>query len=180
MRRVLPLILVAAVLGGCGSDDGGGGTARFEEDGFDITFEYPGEMNKAGSVTIASGGGGSAKATAGIGYGKEDTKDVIIVQRYDLKVAVDEKNLDSAKADLDPVIARISPGAPAGTTGKTRGFPSIDYRGLRVRQIDGAETRLVALFDGDAEYLVNCQSTPKRRADIDKACVQVLRTVEKK
>jgi hypothetical protein len=179
MRRALPLIVAAAVLGGCGSDDGGG-TGRFEEDGFDITFEYPGEMNKAGNVTIASGAGSSAKATAGIGFGKKDTKDVIIVQRYDLNVAIDEKNLDRAKAELDPLVAQISPGAPAGKTGKTRGFPSIDYSGLRVRQIDGAETRLVALFDGDAEYLVNCQSTPKRRADIDKACAQVLRTVAKK
>ena len=49
-----------------------------------------------------------------------------------------------------------------------------------MRQIDGAETRLIALFDGDVEYLINCQCTPKRRADIEKACRQVLDTVERK
>ena len=174
------LLLTLALLAGCGSDDGDGGADRFEEDGFDITFEYPAEMNEAGNVTIASGAGSSAKATAGVGYGKKDTKDVIIVQRYDLNVAIDEDNLDRAKAELDPLVARIAPGAPPGKTGETRGFPSIDYEGLKVRQIEGAETRLVALFDGDAEYLINCQSTPKRRADIDKACEQVLKTVEKK
>ena len=169
------------MLAGCGSGDGGDDiTGFFEEDGFDITFEYPEEMNEAGKVTIASGAGSSAKATAGIGYGEQDTKDVIIVQRYDLNVAIDEKNLDRAKAELDPLVAQISPGAPAGQTGKIRGFPSIDYEGLEVRQIDGAETRLVALFDGDAEYLINCQSRPNRRAEIDRACAQVLKTVARR
>ena len=173
------LLLTVVVLAGCGSSDDGGG-ARFEEDGFGITFEYPEEMNEAKNVTIASGAGSSAKATAGIGYGKADTKDVIIVQRYDLNRAIDEDSLDTAKAELDPLIAQISPGAHSGVTGEVRGFPSIEYRGLRVREIDGARTRLVALFDGDVEYLINCQGTPKRRADIDQACAQVLATVEKK
>ena len=180
MRRALILVLAAGLLAGCGSDDGGDGTKRFEEDGFDITFEYPEEMNEADNVTIASGAGSSAKATAGIGYGEKDSRDVIIVQRYDLKRAIDEDGLGGAKAELDPLVAQISPGAPSGDRGKVRGFPSIEYRGLRVREIDGARTRLVALFDGDVEYLINCQSTPKRRADIDRACVQVLETVEKK
>ena len=169
-------MLTLIVLAGCGSSDDGDGTARFEEDGFGITFDYPEEMKKADNVTIASGAGSSAKATAGVGYGK---RDVIIVQRYDLNLAIDDQNLDKAKAELDSLVGQISPGAPAGETGKTSGFPSIDYQGLEVRQISGAETRLVALFAGDVEYLINCQSTPKRRADIDKACEKVLETVEK-
>jgi len=177
MRLAVSLILILAVAG-CGSDDGG--SASFEEDGFDITFEYPKEMKEAGNVTIAAGAGSSAKATAGIGYGSKGTKDVIIVQRYDLNLAIDAKNLDRAKAELDPLVAQISPGASKGETGEIRGFPSIDYEGLKVKQIDGAETRLVALFDGDVEYLVNCQSLPKRRTDIEKACAQVLETVKKK
>ena len=177
MRRALILTLLA--LAGCGSSDGGD-SARFEEDGFDITFEYPEEMNEAENVQISSGAGSSAKATAGVGYGEKDTKDVIIVQRYDLKRAIGEDNLDQAKAELDPLVAQISPGAPSGKTGETNGFPSIDYEGVEVRTIDGAETRLVALFDGDVEYLINCQSTPDRRADIEKACKQVLETVKKR
>ena len=174
----MSLILMAAALAGCGSD--GDDAARFDEDGFDLTFEFPEEMNEADNVSIASGAGSSAKATAGVGYGEKNTKDVIIVQRYDLNVPIGADNLDRAKAELDPLVAQISPGAPKGDTGKIRGFPSIDYRGLRVRQIDGARSRLVALFDGDVEYLINCQSTPKRRADIDKACRQALDTVERK
>lgn len=169
---------MAAALAGCGSD--GDDSARFDQDGFDITFEYPAEMNEAGNVTIASGAGSSAKATAGIGYGEKNARDVIIVQRYDLNLAIKQGNLERAKTELDPLVARIAPGAPAGETGEIRGFPSIDYRNLRVRQIDGARSRLVALFDGDVEYLVNCQSTPKRRAEIDKACRQALDTVERK
>jgi len=178
VRRTLSLIAAAIVLAGCGSDDDG--SARFDENGFDITFEYPDEMNEADNVTIASGAGSSAKATAGIGYGEKDTKDVIIVQRYDLNVPIDAGNLRRAKAELDPLVAQIAPGAPEGDTGEIRGFPSIDYKGLDVRQIDGAKTRLVALFDGDVEYLINCQSTPKRRTDIETACRRVLDTVERK
>lgn len=174
MRGALLLTLLA--LAGCGSE-GDGGSARFEEDGFDITFEYPEEMNEADNVTIASGAGSSAKATAGIGYGKKATKDVIIIQRYDLNRSIDEDNLDKAKAELDPLVSQLSPGAPEGDAGEIRGFPSIEYRGLRVREVDGARSRLVALFDRDVEYLVNCQGQ-KRRAEIEKACAQVLRTVE--
>jgi hypothetical protein len=174
----MSLIAMAIALAGCGSD--GGGSARFDEDGFDVTFEYPEEMNEADNVSIASDAGNSAKATAGIGYGEKNTRDVIIVQRYDLNVPIDENNLERAKAELDPLVAQISPGAPKGETGEIRGFPSIDYRSLDVRQIEGARSRLIALFDGDVEYLVNCQSTPKRRADIGKACRQALDTVKRK
>ena len=174
MRAALLLTLLA--LAGCGSD-GGGDSARFEEDGFDITFEYPEEMKEADNVTIAAGAGSSAKATAGIGYGEKATKDVIIVQRYDLNRSIDEDNLDRAKAELDPLVAQLSPGAPAGDTGEIRGFPSIEYDGLKVREVDGARSRLVALFHRDVEYLVNCQGQ-RRKAEIEKACAQVLRTVE--
>ena len=174
----MSLIVIAAALAGCGSD--GGDSARFDENGFDITFEYPEEMNEADNVRISSGAGSSAKATAGIGYGEKNTKDVIIVQRYDLNVPIDKANLKRAKAELDPLVAQISPGAPEGDTGQIRGFPSIDYPDLDVRQIDGAKTRLIALFDGDVEYLFNCQSTPKRRTDIAKACRQALDTVARK
>ena len=172
------LLLTLAALAGCGSS--GDGSARFEEDGFGITFEYPEEMNEATNVTIASGAGSSAKATAGIGSGKADTKDVIIVQRYDLKAEIGEGELGQAKTELDGLVAQLSPGAAKGTTGETRGFPSIDYENVDVAQIEGARTRLIALFDGDVEYLVNCQSTPKRRVEIERACEQVLETVETK
>jgi hypothetical protein len=177
VRRALFLTLIA--LAGCGSSDDGDGSDRFEEDGFEITFEYPEEMNEADNVRISSGAGSSAKATAGVGYGEKESNDVIIVQRYDLKRAIGEDDLDRAKAELDPLVKQISPGAPAGQTGETNGFPSIEYEDLEIQSIDGAESRLVALFDGDVEYLINCQSTPKRRADIEKACNQVLETVKK-
>ncbi len=81
------------------------------------------------------------------------------------------------KAEFDRLVAQISSTEATGLLGKTAGFPSIDYSGLAV---NGAETRLIALFDGDVEYLVNCQSTRKGRADIAKACKQVLDTVKKK
>lgn len=38
------------------------------------------------------------------------------------------------------------------------------------------ESRLVALFEGDQEYLLNCQSTPDEREQVDEACEQMLET----
>jgi hypothetical protein len=175
VRRTLLLVLAAALAAGCGSS--GEDTATFEEDGFGITFRYPGEMKEAKNVTIRSDAGNAAKATAGIGYGK---RDVIIVQRYDLNTEIGEHNLDRAKAELDPLVSSIAPGAPSGKSGKTRGFPSIEYDHLKVTSVPGADTRLVALFDGDVEYLVNCQSTRAHRAELDRACEQALKTVEKR
>ena len=63
MRAALLLALVA--LAGCGSSDDDDGSARFEEDGFGITFEYPDEMNEAKNVTIASGAGSDATPSWG-------------------------------------------------------------------------------------------------------------------
>jgi hypothetical protein len=178
VRRALLFTVIA--LAGCGSSDSDEDTERFEADGIDITFEYPSEMNEADKVQIASGAGSSAKATAGVGYGEKDSKDLILVQRYDLNQTVDDDNLDVAKRELDSLVKQISPSAEPGETGETSGFPSIEYEDVEVKSVEGAESRLVALFDGDVEYLVNCQSTPDRRADIDKACKQALETVEKK
>ena len=135
-------------------------TARFDEDGFDITFEYPEEMNEADNVQdrirrrqLGEGDRGDRLRREG-----QQGRDHRAALRPQPGRSTPE-NLERAKAELDPLVAQISPGAPRGETGEIRGFPSIDYRGL-----DGAdrstapETRLVALFDGDVEYLVNCQS----------------------
>ena len=133
-------------------------------------------MNEADNVTIASGAGSSAKATAGVGYGKKDTKDVIIVQRYDLKVAIDEDNLDRAKAELDPLVAQISPGAPArARPGEIRGFPSIEYDDA-ARSARSTAPRRVSLPCSTATSSTSstARARPKRRADIEKACDQVL------
>ena len=110
--------------------------ARFEEDGFDITFEYPEEMNEANNVQIASGAGSSAKATAGVGYGEKDTKDVIIVQRYDLNRAIGEDNLDRGEGGARPAGEADLTGRPGRTDGRDQRL-SVD----RVRGSGGREHR---------------------------------------
>ncbi len=103
------------------------------------------------------------------------------MQRYDLNRAIGEDNLDEAKAELDTLVAQLSPGAAPGEAGETQRLSLDRLRGAGgARRSRAPRRRLVALFDGDVEYLINCQSTPKRRADIEKACEQVLETVEKK
>ena len=43
--------------------------------------------------------------------------------------------------------------------------------------IEDGESRFTVLFDGDQEYLINCQSTPEHRDEVDEACDEALATL---
>lgn len=173
MRRA-PILIALIALAGCG---GGDSAETFDKSGFDVTFEYPSEMDESDKVSIAQSAGNAARATEGVQYTKQD---VIAIQRYDLNREIDEDNIDLAKAELDRLVTQLSSGAEPGDTGKVGEFDSVEYEDLELRQPEGARTRLIALFDGDTEYLINCQYTPDRKDDIEKACDQILESIEKK
>jgi hypothetical protein len=62
-------------------------------------------------------------------------------------------------------------------TGETIGLPSIEYTGVPTRSPVNGESRLLLLFDGSDEYVINCQSTPQHLDEIDAACDQVASTL---
>lgn len=59
------------------------------------------------------------------------------------------------------------------------GLPALEYESAPTKGRPGEEARLLVIFDGDTEYTINCQSTEKRREDIEKACDTVLETLKK-
>lgn len=70
-----------------------------------------------------------------------------------------------------------------GTPGSGRllelgGFPGIRYDEVEVEEPPDGESRLVFLFDGATEYLINCQSTPEERASVEEACDRALSTLK--
>lgn len=169
---LLVLALTALGLGACGGSDG-----RFEEDGFAITFEYPEDFEESSDVTINQQQGAEAEESLGVGL---DSDNGIIVQRYGLERGIDEENLDLAKAEFDGLMENLAPGAPEGETTELAGLPALRYTDVPVGSVEGGRSRLIVLFDGRTEYLINCQSTPEKRGEVEDACDRAVATLERK
>ena len=176
VRLPLPapaLALATLALGACGGQE----DRRFEADGFAITFEYPEGFEESDDVTINQQQGSEAEESLAVGL---DDDNGIIVQRYELKRSIDEDTLDLAKAEFDRLVAGLAPGAAPGQTTEVAGFPALRYADVPVRSIEGGESRLVVLFDGRTEYLINCQSTPDKRSEINEACDMAIDSLQRK
>jgi hypothetical protein len=170
---VLVLATAALVLGACG----GGGDGRFEADGFAITFEYPEDFEESDDVTISEQRGSKAEASRAVGL---DEDNGIIVQRYGLKRSIDRDNLELAKSEFDALVKTLSPDAAEGKVAEIAGLPALRYANVPVRSIEDARSRLIVLFDGRTEYLINCQSTPDKRPEVDEACAMALETLRRR
>ena len=178
----LLVALVSLSLAACGSSDGGGGggggedTKTFKAEGIGITFEYPEDMKEASDLTIDESVGASAKAKGGVGY---DERNAIFVQRFELTKSIGKDELASVKPEVDGLFEQAT-GQPAdGQETEIGGLPALEYESAKTKGRPGEEARLLVIFDGSTEYTINCQSTKKRRDDIEKACDSVVETVEK-
>lgn len=154
----------------------GGGDGTFDDDAYPFTFEYPGDWTESDNVTISQELGASGLDKRAVSL---DGSNLIIVERFDLNTEIDEGNLDLAQNELDRLVAQIDPSA-SGEAGETGGYPSITWDSVSIPQPEGAESKLVALFDGDQEYLLNCQSTEEHRDELAAGCDQALDTLEPK
>lgn len=176
MKRVLGCLgfLVAVGVGaGCGAS----GDGVFDEKNFPFTFEYPGSFSETDDVTVDQDlGGGGADAQHAIVL---DESNVIAVQRFTLKVVVDESNLDAAKPEFDALLRQVDPKADSVPT-KVAGLPALEFDAIAVPSVEGGESRLIGFFDGDQEYLINCQSTTELREEVEAACDRALQTLELK
>ena len=152
----------------------GGGDGTFDDAAYPFTFKYPGDWNESDDVTLSKELGGSGLDKRAVML---DSTNGIILERFELNVAIDEKNLDLAKNELDGLITQLDPNA-SGETGETGGYLSVTYDSVPVS--DDTESKLVALFDGDQAYMINCQSNEEHRDDVAAGCQQALDTLEPK
>jgi hypothetical protein len=158
-----------AVVGiaGCGGDDDDSGPSTFESDTFPFTFEYPDGFEVTDDVSVSQQLGGVADETLGIVM---DDDNALLLQRFTLRREINQGTLALVKQALDTLVRRVDPEAAPGEPGELAGFLSVTYDAVALTTPEDGESRLIVLFEGDQEYLINCQSTPDGRDQIEEAC----------
>jgi hypothetical protein len=179
-RRVLLLLGVAGLLLGvtaCGGGSTGGGRPdeTFKAKGFGITFRYPAAFKPIASVTFAQSAGAEAVARAGVAL---DVDNAITVSRYALRASITKDNLGKYKSEVDSVIGRLAQKTVSGRQVEYGGLPGYEYE-LSLAKPAQASTRVIVLFDQATEYLINCQSTPSKRDQLEAGCSKALDTLAK-
>ena len=184
-RWVLSVAVVIAIcavpaFAACGDDgDGGDGNATFEREGFPFTFEYPDSFELRENVTPAQTLGAesdeSDESDDRVALASDDDN-LIAVERFTLNVEVDESNLDQAKQEVDQLFQQVDPSAES-QPGEIAGLPSLSLDAITVPPPQDGESRITVLFEGDQEYVINCQSTPEKRTEVEAACDLMLETL---
>jgi len=81
------------------------------------------------------------------------------------------------KGEVDKVIGGLAGKSVSGHEVEYGGLPGYEYV-ISVSKPAQGQSRLAVLFDGNVEYLVNCQSTPDDREKVEKGCRTVLDSIK--
>ena len=175
MRRFTLLLVGAiALLGSTAASAGGEKT--FDVDGIGITFKYPSSFEAIKKITFQKSAGSSAAARGAVAL---DSVDLIIVSRYNLRLAITAQNLQRFKGEVDSVIGSLAGKAVSGRRVSYGGLPGYEYR-ISLTKPTHVVSRMEVLFDRATEYLINCQSTAAKRASLEAGCRLALATVRRK
>jgi len=168
------VVLAAALaLAACGGDDDSddSSTKTFSNDAYPFTFEYPGSLEETTDVSVNQNlGSGSTNDNVALGL---DESNLILLQHATLNAQVTSDNLGAVKKQFDQLVGQADQGA-SGTVGETGGFPSLTYQDVPAPSVQDGQSQITFLFDGENEYVINCQSTPDHRDELSSACDQAL------
>jgi hypothetical protein len=163
--------MLGVTISACGDDSD---VSTFEREGFPFTFEYPGDFELSEDVGFSQSlGQQSEEDTVALGI---DDDDALILQSFTLNLEVTADNLSLAKREFDRLLQQVDPSAD-GEEGTIAGFPSLTYDAVDLTTPEDGISRYTVFFEGDQEYLINCQSTPAERDQIEAACDQALETL---
>lgn len=168
---LVPLVLVLATAA-CG----GGGDKTFDADGIGITFTYPSSFKPISNITFGKQAGAEPAARAGVALDKDNA---IIVSRYELTVTITKRNLSRYKSDVDNVISQLAGKPVSGHRVAYGALPGYEYA-ISLSKPEQGLSRMAVLFDQATEYLINCQSTPSHRDEVEAACRKALDTLKTK
>lgn len=159
---------------GC-SDDEEESDGIFDRDDFSFTFEYPDGFSETEGVETDQQLGNQPVANSGVFITDEDG---LLIEEYELNIEVDGSNLEVVQAELDRLFQGVATETPKAKRTEVAGLPALEYDGLEVPTREDATSRFTFIFDGDREYLINCQSTPDAEAEVAEACDLALSTFE--
>ncbi len=178
------LALTAAFAAGCGDEDatepdtggdpGSAATTTFEEPDVGITFEHPADFEELDEIELSRQEGVAADVTAAVGI---DDANALVVQRFPLDAEVTRQNLDTVTDQADALFSDLAGEELQGRRTEVAGLPALEYE-FGLEDPSEAVTRATAIFDGDVQYLLNCQSEPELRERIVAACDLALETLE--
>ena len=172
-RWLLPLLARAIVIPvACGSSD----PKMFDEEGFAITFEYPGDFERTTDVNAEEGVGRAQKSVA-LAMSEDNA---IFVQRYRLGRTVTAGDAAAVKEQLDKVLSGLAETEVSGERIDAGGLLAFRYEIEKLQKPEDGRSTIVAVFDGDTEYFINCQSVPDGRQELDEACERAIETLAPK
>ncbi len=177
LRRSVLLLAALAFLTVAGCGGGGGGDDKtFDVASIGITFKHPAKFKPITNVKFAQQAGAKPTARAGVAL---DDVNAIIVSRYALNVTIDQNNIARYKGEVDKVISSLAGKSVSGRAVEHGGMPGYEYV-ISLNDPPNGQSRMTVLFDQATEYLINCQSTPGKRDDVEAACRHALDSLRRR
>lgn len=172
---VVAIVLVLVALSGCGGD----GEKRFSTPTYPFTFSYPSDWKVTRNASFNYG---SSSGKRSLSVALKEPYDQVTITQYKLKRTL-KSGENGNQREVDRVVAKLTAQAKGtasdATTVKYGGIPGFQYV-VEYPAADGTELRntLTFLFEGDDEFQVNCQSSPKYRTELEQGCEKVLDTLK--
>lgn len=151
----------------------------FDREGFSFEFEYPSDFSETEEITTDQQAGAEALAQAGVFFDTEK-EDILLVEEYQLAVEIDKSNLGLVESEIDTLLGEVATDAPRAERFEVAGLPALRYADVAVPTVEDGVSTFNFIFDGDREYLINCQSTTAARDQVAEACELALETFEPK
>jgi len=148
----------------------------FADPRFPFTFSYPkgwGSGNFTYDASRTAGAQPAASAAIGI-----DADNSVLLTRYNLSPAVASLALADQLPELNSVISRFAGRPSVGQITEVGGHPAVRYEAF-VLGDDPAKrnSRVIYLYEGAAQYELNCQFTRDQRETMNLGCDQMVSTL---
>lgn len=168
---VLAFTLAIAVLVGCGGDK----EKVFTTPTYPFTFDYPNGWAVARDAKF-SFGGATGERSVSVVYKNPD--DQVAITQYKLKKTL-PAGINGNQKEVDGIVKRLAKQA-SGSASDAKivshgGIPGYEY--IVEYSTPGGkpvQNRMTFLFKGNDEFQIQCQSTEKNRAAVEKGCRQIL------
>jgi hypothetical protein len=169
-------VVAAYAVSGCGAT----GSASFNDEAYPFSFDYPGTWTL--SRNVSSDDDIAAQQRKSVSVALKEPYDQVTLTEFKLKKKL-PKGENGFRPEVDRIVGNVVKGAK-GKAGKAKVVKYGDAPGYQyVITYPGGEgvtlqSQLTFLFRGQYEYLINCQSSPENRDELQDGCDQILDSVQ--